>query len=190
VTTPYAHAINALWVVFVVYWLVSASRTKPAKRTESLLSQLRHRALLGCGYVLVLSQTLSVGPLGLRFVPAGTILEPMGVVITAAGVGFAIWARRELGTEWSGTVTIKEGHRLVRRGPYAVVRNPIYTGIILATLGTALTGGEVRGLLGLACVLVAVLFKVRTEERFLAEEFGDEFVSYKREVKSLIPFVV
>ena len=66
--------------------------------------------------------------------------------VAAAGVAFAIWARHELGANWSGTVTIKEGHRLVRRGPYAVVRNPIYTGFVAATLGSAaLVGGEVRG---------------------------------------------
>jgi protein-S-isoprenylcysteine O-methyltransferase Ste14 len=186
----YAHDVTVLWTVLGVYWLVSAAATKPTRRAESMVSQLRHRVLLGCGYALVLFEGLAVGPLAWRFVPASSALEAFGVALTAAGVAFAIWARHELRANWSGTVTIKEGHRLVRRGPYAVVRNPIYTGFVAATLGSALVGGEVRGLVGVACVVVAVVIKTRTEERFLAEEFGEEFTRYKREVKFLIPFVL
>lgn len=189
-SSSYAHDITALWVVLGVYWLASAAATKPTKRAESVASQLRHRVLLGCGYALVLFEGLAIGPLGWRFVPASSALEAFGVALTAAGVAFAIWARHELGADWSGTVTIKEGHRLVRRGPYAMVRNPIYAGFLATTLGTALAGGQVRGLAGVACVLIAVIIKARTEERFLAEEFGEEFARYKREVKFLIPFVV
>lgn len=178
---------RALWLVFAIYWIASAAATKPTKRSESAAQRLRHGVLLWAGYVLVLAPGAAAT---LRVVSADTGLELAGLGVTAAGVAFAIWARHTLGANWSGTVTIKEQHELVRRGPYALVRNPIYTGMVAATLGTALVGGSVLGIIGLALVVVAVLIKIRREESFLLEEFGEEFLAYRRQVRLLIPFVL
>jgi protein-S-isoprenylcysteine O-methyltransferase Ste14 len=93
------------------------------------------------------------------------------------------------GGNWSAAVTVKRGHTLVRRGPYAITRHPIYTGIVMGTFGTAMAFREVKGLLGLAIVLVTLRLKMRLEESFMKEQFGGEYENYQREVRALIPFV-
>jgi protein-S-isoprenylcysteine O-methyltransferase Ste14 len=94
-----------------------------------------------------------------------------------------------LGGNWSGRVTIKEGHTLEKRGPYAIVRHPIYSGLLLAVLGTAIAFREIRGLIAVALVFAMLLMKSRMEERFMMEEFGSVYRDYGRQVKALIPFV-
>ena len=101
----------------------------------------------------------------------------------------AIWARFVLGRNWSGTVTVKQDHELVRSGPYALVRHPIYSGLLLAFLGTAVARGDLAALLGVALAAATLHFKTATEESFMTEQFGAGYMEYKREVKSLIPFV-
>ena len=98
-------------------------------------------------------------------------------------------ARLHLGGNWSGTVTIKRGHTLVRTGPYAVVRNPIYTGLLVAALGTAIALGHLRDLAATGTLLALYLYKIRVEERFMTEQFSEQYLQYKRETKTLIPFV-
>ena len=113
----------------------------------------------------------------------------MGLALTIVGALFAVWARFYLGGNWSLTVTVKEGHTLIRGGPYAVVRHPIYSGLSLAVLGTALTVGEFRGLVAVGLVVFGLLHKSLVEERLMREEFGAEYERYCRDVKALIPFV-
>jgi protein-S-isoprenylcysteine O-methyltransferase Ste14 len=124
-----------------------------------------------------------------RFVPDTTAAKVIGVVITFLGLGFAVWARVHLGKYWSGNVTIKVEHKLIRTGPYKWVRNPIYTGIIIAVVGSVIADGQILALLSIVCIVIGFLIKIRMEEKFLLEEFGEAFIQYKKEVKSLIPFV-
>lgn len=107
-------------------------------------------------------------------------------VVVLAGVALAIWARRILGANWSAA-TIKKGHELIRTGPYALVRNPIYSGDILIVLGMSLAVGKTRGLLGLVVMVAAVWHKGRAEERFLLTEFAEQYVDYQRAVGFLLP---
>ena len=107
----------------------------------------------------------------------------------AAGIAFAVWARHYLGRNWSGTVTVKQDHELIRSGPYRLVRHPIYTGLLLAILGTAVAFGEWRGLLAFALLTGSLLLKLRVEERFMGESFPNEYARYRAEVPALIPFV-
>ncbi len=113
-----------------------------------------------------------------------------GLVLTVIGVAVAIWARVILGTNWSAVVTIKQDHQIIRRGPYAVVRHPIYSGGLLALAGTAIAFGEIRGLIGFTLIFIAWWMKSRLEESFLEGQFGADYARYKREVKGLIPFVL
>jgi protein-S-isoprenylcysteine O-methyltransferase Ste14 len=113
----------------------------------------------------------------------------LGTTLVAAGLLFSAGARMQLAGNWSGTVTLKKDHTLTRSGPYRVVRHPIYTGMLLAVLGTAVAEGEWRGLVALALVLAAFLRKVRVEERFMLEAFGDEYARYRREVPALLPWI-
>jgi protein-S-isoprenylcysteine O-methyltransferase Ste14 len=83
-------------------------------------------------------------------------------------------------------VTLKEGHRLIRTGPYAHVRHPIYTGILLAMVGSAIAMDEPRAILAVAVMFVSFLRKLSKEEEWLTEEFGEEYLKYKREVRMLL----
>jgi protein-S-isoprenylcysteine O-methyltransferase Ste14 len=114
----------------------------------------------------------------------------VGLSVTMTGVAFSIRARLTLGRNWSGTVQVKENHELVRRGPYRIVRHPIYSGLLLAMLGTAIAFGGWLGYLGFAVVLFAWKQKSLTEERFMSEQFGDDYACYKAKVKALIPGVL
>jgi protein-S-isoprenylcysteine O-methyltransferase Ste14 len=176
--------------VFLVYWTVSSRRIHGPKLQASLTFTILNTALLYAGFVLALTGRFDVGPLLLRFAPAAAYVDIAGTALVVAGVALAIWSRRVLGANWSAVVRIVEGQHLVRKGPYAVVRNPIYSGIVLAMLGTALVAGTMGGLVGFVLVVTALWQKGRMEERFLLAEFGDEYAAYQREVKFLIPFVV
>jgi len=182
--------INFPWLILMVVWAVGAITAKRNERTQHSASLLIHACLIIVAFALLFWRRLSVGLLSWRFVPDSAALAGAGFALTVAGVAVAIWARFFLGRNWSGIVTIKQDHRLVRRGPYAIVRHPIYAGFVLAMLGTALVLGELRGLLAVAVALTHWWAKSRIEERFLLEQFGAEYAQYRREVKALIPFVL
>jgi protein-S-isoprenylcysteine O-methyltransferase Ste14 len=111
----------------------------------------------------------------------------IGLALLCAGLAFAVWARVELGRNWSGAVTVKEGHELIRSGPYAYVRHPIYSGLIAALIGTAVTVGTERALLGVLIIVIAFVRKLRTEERFMRETFPGEYERYSAAVPALVP---
>jgi protein-S-isoprenylcysteine O-methyltransferase Ste14 len=110
-----------------------------------------------------------------------------GAVLVAGGLAFAVRARLVLAGNWSGTVTLKHGHELIRTGPYRLVRHPIYTGLLAAMLGTAIAIDRVRGLLAMALITVAFLVKIRTEEAFMRAAFGAAYDRYRNEVPALVP---
>jgi protein-S-isoprenylcysteine O-methyltransferase Ste14 len=187
---PYWEIISLCWVVFLVYWSVSTRFTHSPKRQAPMAFTVLNTLLLDAGFVMVLLGRIDVGWLDLRFAPPTAWVQVGGTVLVVAGVALAIWSRRVLGSNWSGAVRILEGQRLVRRGPYAFVRNPIYSGIVLAVLGSSLMRGTAGSLVGVALVVAALWQKGRMEERFLVAEFGEEYAAYQREVKFLIPFIV
>jgi protein-S-isoprenylcysteine O-methyltransferase Ste14 len=189
VNTPWAWLITVLWLGFIGYWALAARRVQAAQRKEPTRSRLIHGVLWVLAWALMFTDRSRMGWLSRRFLPLTPGVFALGVVLTALGLGFAIWARRHLGAYWSGVVTIKVEHRLIRSGPYALVRHPIYSGILLAILGTVIALGEVRGLLAFCLATAAFIRKARLEERWLSEQFGDEYRRYQREVKALIPFL-
>jgi protein-S-isoprenylcysteine O-methyltransferase Ste14 len=113
----------------------------------------------------------------------------IGVALVIPGLAFAIWARVHIGSNWSGTVTVKEDHQLIRSGPYAWVRHPIYTGLITALLGTTVASGTVHAAIGLAIIVVSFVRKLRIEEEFMRATFPGEYERYSALVPALIPFV-
>ena len=187
--SPYREVIAVLLIIFGVYWLISSSSIKSTKRTEPYLSGLFHSILLIVGFALIWIKWFQIGILEIRIIPENLIFQVIGVILVTVGVIFAIWARRVLGEEWSNNVAIKASHTLIKSGPYQFVRNPIYTGVIFAMLGMMITLGEIRGLIGLILVLISVWHKGWMEEQLLIEEFGDEYIKYKKNVKFMIPFV-
>jgi len=120
--------------------------------------------------------------------PVTTKVALAGLATTLAGVAFAIWARVTLGSNWSGVITVREGHTLERRGPYRIVRHPIYSGILTGVAGTALTFGSAHSILALPVCAFGFWLKILTEEHFMVAEFGDEYLRYRHEVRALVPF--
>jgi protein-S-isoprenylcysteine O-methyltransferase len=182
--------IETVWTLVGIYWLVAALRSKPAVRRERWLSRLGHLCLMALALSLLFCHSTGIAVLETRLLPESTWIAWAGFVITIAGCAIAVWARALLGSNWSATVTLKQNHELVRRGPYAIVRHPVYSGLLLGMMGTALALGEGRGFVACALAFAAWLTKARTEEKFLAEQFGEAYACYRRQVKQLIPFVL
>jgi protein-S-isoprenylcysteine O-methyltransferase Ste14 len=178
-----------LWLAWLAYWAVAARNVKTTRRRESLPSLLVNRVFLALGAVLLVFRHPPPHWLEQRFVPPGMTSCWLGLLLVALGLAFAVWARVHLGRNWSGTVTVKQDHELIRTGPYGWVRHPIYTGLLSAFLGTALTIGEWRALLAFAAFTIGFLFKLKMEERVMSETFGDAYARYRAEVPALIPFL-
>jgi protein-S-isoprenylcysteine O-methyltransferase Ste14 len=175
------------WLVFFLYWAISALSSKAAKKTESVAERLQRMAPLAAAYVLLFYQAAKLGWLDKRFIKDSPAAAVVGVTLTAAGVAFAIWARWHLGANWSAIVSIREEHELIRTGPYRRVRHPIYTGMLLAMAGTALVLGEVRGLLASLITLAAFYSKARKEEAWLTREFGERFEAHAKQTGMFLP---
>jgi len=182
--------IQWTWICIGGVWLAAALASKRAARTEPALSRLAHVAVMAAACALLYSAARRAGPLAWRFVPDTPAIAWTGFGLTAAGCAFAIWARLLLGGNWSASVTVKRDHELIRRGPYTIVRHPIYSGLLLGVLGTAVAFGELRGLLALPVAFAGWLTKSRLEEAFMIQQFGAAYAQYQREVKALIPFVL
>lgn len=186
----YRYAFPAMWLSWVVYWWVASRNVKVAVRRESLSSRLLHIVPLSIAVLLFTKPSAPTALLGGRFLPFAEWPFWVGSLLTAGGLLFTVWARLHLGRNWSGTVTIKQDHELITSGPYALVRHPIYTGLVLAFLGSALARGEWQALLAFALATGALWHKLRLEERWMRRQFGDAYRAYARRVKALVPFVL
>jgi protein-S-isoprenylcysteine O-methyltransferase Ste14 len=125
-----------------------------------------------------------------EILPHIALLQITGAVICVCGLVFTLWARHTLAGNWSSDVTFKQGHELIRTGPYRFVRHPIYTGLLIMQAGTAILIGQLRGPISLALVGIGFWTKLRQEERLLIRHFPDAYPAYQREVKALVPFVI
>ena len=177
------------WWSFVAYWLISAFFARKTKVAEAPLPRLLHLLISTFAILILAFHDRLPASVDWQLWPQNEFTFWLGAVVTLAGLGFAVWARIHLGRFWSGVITLKEGHRLIRSGPYQVVRNPIYTGIIAGVLGTAISIGKISGLVAVAILFAVYSWKIRREQRLLAAEFGDEFAAYCREVPALVPFL-
>lgn len=183
--------VAAAWGTFAAYWLWSARAIKSTRRTEPALVQLFAYWLpLVAAFVLLGPGEWYEGSvLAERFVPKSPWVKGAGLALVVAGVALACWSRHVLGRNWSSVVQLKQDHELIERGPYRVIRHPIYTGLLLAFAGTALKVGDWRGVVAVAIVAVSFWRKLRLEERWLAEQFGPAYANYRQRTKALIPGV-
>lgn len=184
----YRHLISWPWLAFALCWLLLAIGTKSTQRRESISSRLVHVVPLVVGAVLIGWRSVPWEWLALRLWPRAPAPYFVGLALLYAGLAFAVWARVHLGRNWSATVTVKHDHELIRSGPYALVRHPIYTGVLCAVLGTAVASGTVRAAFGLLIIGVALLRKLRIEEAFMRATFPGEYPRYCAEVPALLPF--
>jgi len=176
-----------LWAAMYVLWLIWALRTKPTRSREGLVSRLSHRLPIIVALVLMFTPYAAKGWLQFPLFSKDFWVQLLGVSLTLTGLLFAVWARLYLGGNWSSAVTVKVGHELVRGGPYRWVRHPIYSGLVLAMLGTAIANREVRGVIALVLMFVALTIKSRTEERAMTSTFGEEYEEYSRNTGGILP---
>ena len=182
--------ISVCWILFAVIWLLAAFATKQTVYKESRAQRLRYTIpiLLG-GFLLAKGHRLS-DPLNHRVIPQVEALAWSGAVLCVAGLAFCIWARFTLGRNWSGLVTLKGGHELIISGPYALVRHPIYTGLLTMFVATVTVVGHVAGIIAMPFVLVSFWIKLRHEERLMLKQFPNEYAAYQQRVKRIIPFIL
>jgi protein-S-isoprenylcysteine O-methyltransferase Ste14 len=178
-----------LWIAFIVYWRIKAVGTKPTQRLEPIASRIVRALTLLIAIVLLSTTRIPLRWLYLQIWPTGFWPFWLGAAVTVAGLLFAVWARRHLGRNWSSEVTIKQGHELITSGPYAVVRHPIYTGILAGFLGTAIALSQVRGFVGLALVFLGFWLKLRMEEQWMRSQFGETYVGYAHQTAALVPYL-
>jgi protein-S-isoprenylcysteine O-methyltransferase Ste14 len=179
----------APWLLFFAWWLWRAFGTARTVDKEARGSRLVFVVCM-MGGVALLTARLDGSPLGQELWPRPLPVLLAALAIEWLGVAFAIWAREALGKLWSGSVTLKEGHRVVRSGPYRLVRHPIYTGMLTGLSGLGLARGNVAALVALALVVGALRYKIAVEERLLEAHFGEEYRDYRQHVRALIPFVL
>src|ERR1039457_1916347 len=186
----YSYLFPAMWLSFLAYWWAISRNVKETERREAIGSRLTRLALLTCAVALLWLPSVPFPLLGKRFLPLSAWCFWSGSAITAGGLLFAVWARRHLGKNWSQAVTVKEGHELITSGPYALVRHPIYTGLLLAFVGSAVARGEWRGLLASALVFGALWHKLRLEEKWMRVQFGEPYEAYSRQVAAVVPYIM
>jgi protein-S-isoprenylcysteine O-methyltransferase Ste14 len=180
-----------LWAAWYVYWIVSARHrvrgtdTTAVKR-EPWAGRVFYLAFILAGFVLLFRQR-PLPYLQERLWPSTGAWLAGGLAAQATGLAFAIWARSTLGENWAGRITVGATQELVIRGPYRLVRHPIYSGLLVGILGTAVITGELRAFLGFLLVLAGVLIKIRREEAALQLHFGGAYQEYARRVPGLVP---
>jgi protein-S-isoprenylcysteine O-methyltransferase Ste14 len=170
------------WAAFWVYWFAAAFSVKRGRARWS--GHLRIR-------VVILAITILLVRLGAfrnHGLDTGPWQVAIGLVLFALGLSFAIWARVSIGGNWGTPMTQKDEPELVTSGPYRLVRHPIYSGILLAGVGTALALNWIW-LVAVALAGIYFIYSATVEERFLTERFPDDYPAYKRSSKMLVPYV-
>jgi protein-S-isoprenylcysteine O-methyltransferase Ste14 len=178
-----------LWMPVFLLWAITGNAAKQTaySRTESR-SQVAVW-VVWIAWLLLFSHGFRRPPLTARFMGVTTATVATGLLLTILGLGLSVWARFCIGRNWSAQIEVKQGHQLIRNGPYAIVRHPIYSGFMLATLGTAIAFGEWSGIVAFLLIVLAWGYKARLEERVMIERFGPEYEQYQRKVRFLIPFL-
>jgi protein-S-isoprenylcysteine O-methyltransferase Ste14 len=179
-----------MWGGWLALWIAMARGVKAPAQSESAASRLSHFGPLIVGaYLLASPAPQPVPALDVRFVPLAIWPAALGAALTFAGLAFCVWARFTIAANWSSDVQLKRDHELIVAGPYRWVRHPIYTGILMMFVGTALAVGEWRAALGVALAAGAFWRKLRLEEAVMRTQFGEAYARYAARVPALIPFV-
>ena len=182
---PLIRLVWACWAVFLLIWAITSFQAKASVRRPMASAGWFWR-LMVLVIVLALWRGMARGLVPIVFFPYG--VQVVGVALTALGIGFAVWARFTLGKNWGMPMTLREAPELVTGGPYAYVRHPIYTGILVGMIGTALAVGPTYFLV-VVLALVYFVISMGREEGDMQRHFPDTYPAYKARTKRLIPFV-
>src|SRR6202453_4602574 len=186
----YRSFFPVVWVFFFTYWQIKAAHTKTTQRLEPAASRILRVFIFLIAIVLLSTTRIPLPWLYLPLWPSGFWPFWLGAALTVAGILFAIWAREHLGSNWSRSVTIKQGHELITSGPYAVVRHPIYTGILTGFLGMAIAISQVRGAIVFVLFFLAFWIKLRLEEQWMRSQFGETYATYAHQTAALVPYLL
>jgi protein-S-isoprenylcysteine O-methyltransferase Ste14 len=171
------------WAVFWIYWLVAAFSMKRGRLAWA--RELRIRAVI----VVLAILLLRLGAFRNNGLNSDPWLAGLGLVLFAAGLGFAIWARIHIGRNWGTPMSQKNDPELVTSGPYQLVRHPIYSGILVAGIGTAVALSW-SWLVAVALAGIYFVYSATMEEHNLTEQFPDAYPEYRRSTKMLVPFIL
>jgi protein-S-isoprenylcysteine O-methyltransferase Ste14 len=185
----YHSFFTVAWIAFLIYWQIKAVDTKTTRRLEPLAQRILRVLIFLIAIVLLSTTLIPLRWLYLQLWPPGLWSFWLGAVVMVAGLLFAVWARVHLGRNWSRSVTIKQGHELITTGPYAVVRHPIYTGILAGFLGTAIALSQVRGFIVFVLIFIALWLKLHMEEQWMRSEFGETYAAYAHQTAALVPYL-
>jgi protein-S-isoprenylcysteine O-methyltransferase Ste14 len=179
-------AVAIVWILWVASWIIAARWSDPAAKRAAASEELLYRVatIVGAAMLAVSDRFFGGNLWGLGQAADWTL-----VAIATLGLAFTWWARLSLGRLWSSSVTKKADHRIIDSGPYAIVRHPIYTGVIAAVYATAVLKGAAVGIAGVLLMTFGFWLKARLEERFLREQLGpDAYDAYRQRVPMLLPF--
>ena len=181
------YLIAAFWLLWLAVWLAASASVKRTRSRESRRAAFYNRTPVLIGVAMLVAPQWLPAALTHRFL-TGPEPPALGTALVFVGLAFALWARWHLGRNWSSAVVVKEGHSLIRSGPYRFVRHPIYSGMVLALFATALAIGEARGFIGAGLILFGFVIKLWAEEERMRETFP-EYDDYARRTARLIPGV-
>jgi len=186
------HWLGYVWLAPFIIWVLAGLLSKRTAQAQTGSSRLFQAGITFIGIMLIFNfnNWFVSGWLTTRIIPHEPAYVLGGAILTIAGILFSLWARAILGANWSATVTIKENHTLIRRGPYQIVRHPIYTGFLLGLLGTSFVYGFARCFVGILVVGLGFWLKSQTEEQFMVQQFGQQYLDYRQQVRALIPYVL
>jgi protein-S-isoprenylcysteine O-methyltransferase Ste14 len=179
------------WLMFMAYWWISAIGVKKNIRRRSWRWEAGVR-LLAIAVIVALIRLPVTRAFFRRGPPSAEVNSVEGIaglIVCMAGFALAVWARRHLGRNWGMPMSLKEGHELVTTGPYRYVRHPIYTGLLLAILGSGFVIGPIWVVVFIGTAIYCV-YSVRTEEGLMLQQFPEQYARYKRRTKAIIPFLV
>lgn len=185
----YGLIIIGCWITFIVYWLATASRVKATAERKSFASSLSYRLPVIIGGIMIGTFRVWRPPMTLELTPDTLYTRYAGAAVCVAGLALAIWSRWTLGSNWSSNVQFKEGHQLIRRGPYRFVRHPIYTAILMMCSAQAIQFGRLHFWLGLVLVGIGLWVKLKQEETVMRQHFP-EYAEYSKQVKALVPYIL
>ena len=180
----------AIWIAYLVYWQIAAAGAKSTVRLEPALSRLFRIILFMAGIALLVLPRFPIPWLYRNFMPFSLWTFWVGAAVTVGGILFAVWARLTIGANWSRSVTIKQDHELITTGPYALVRHPIYTGLLTAFAGTTVAAAQYRDILAFVLIFLSLWYKLRLEEQWMRSQFGDSYSDYARHTAALVPWLL
>jgi protein-S-isoprenylcysteine O-methyltransferase Ste14 len=182
-------AEKTMWFATFAYWLVSSFSVKKSVKRQAGCERILYIFCVLLAFSLLFGNYFNFSLLDKPILPQNDYWKITGMLLCAVGLVFAIIARIRLGENWSGRITIKENHELIQSGPYAITRNPIYSGFLLAFMGCSMSLGLLKGYLGIFFLVACILIKISKEEAYMQEVFGEKYRAYRTKVKRLIPII-